>query len=113
MVPIVLISAALFVVAGCAPAIVDITKTSKGVEERTDPNEVDILATKPDRRYTELATVAATGFDVGDTAKMHNAIRAKASALGANAVLITNSGINIDPAWGTREMWCTGVAIKY
>jgi hypothetical protein len=56
--------------AGCAE--VDVTKTAKGFFNRTDPNEVEILKTRPDKPYVELATVTATGFAPSESAKMHN-----------------------------------------
>jgi hypothetical protein len=98
---------------GCDSPIVDMTKTSKGIERPTDPNAVEILVTKPNRPFTELATVASSGWAVGDTAKMHNSLRAKAATLGADAVLITNTGMTRNPNWGNMEMWCAGVAIHY
>ena len=42
---------------------------------------------------------------------MHNAIRTKASALGANAVVLTDEGI-INDGWGLKR-WATGVAIAF
>jgi len=42
---------------------------------------------------------------------MHNAIRAKSAALGANAVILTDEGLNPGP-FGTYLRWATGVAIR-
>ena len=103
-----IITAALLV--GCAS--VDVTKTAKGYYDKTDPNEVEILKTRPERSFEELATVTATGFAPSQSAKMHNAVRAKSAALGANAVILTEEGI-IRDGWGAGDKWATGVAIRY
>ena len=94
---------------GCAS--VDVTKTAKGFYEPTDPNEVDIIITGCDKPYIELGSVTVTGFDPAETAKMHNAIRAKAAELGANAVIIRNEGITND-GWSMKR-WAMGAAIRY
>lgn len=96
--------------AGCAS--VDVTKTAAGFYEPTDPNKVEILKTKPDRKFLELGTLTVTGFESSETAKMHNAIRAKAAPLGANAVILTEEGMT--PAgFGSYKRWATGVAIRF
>ena len=94
---------------GCAE--VDVTKTAKGFRDQTNPNEVEILKTRPDKPYEELGKVTATGFSPDESALMHNSIRAKSAALGATAVILTEEGI-IRGGWGTRR-WATGVAIRY
>jgi hypothetical protein len=91
---------------------VDITKTGKGFHAPTNPNDVDILMTRPDRAYEELGTINATGFRASDTAKMHNALRAKAAPLGANAVVVTGSGM-VPGGLGGPKQWITGVAISW
>ena len=100
------------ILGGCASAHVDITKTSKGYSEPTKPAEVEILKTVPDADYVELGTLTVTGFSPSDVAKMHNAIRAEAAPLGANAVIVTEEGLILD-AWSSQKRWATGVAIKY
>ena len=100
----------MFLLAGCAH--VDVTKTAKGFVAPTNPNDVEILMTRPERRYTELGTVTATGYAGTDTAKMHNGLRAKAAPLGANAVIITSSG-HIPAGWGQTTQWANGVAIRW
>ena len=94
-----------------ACASVDVTKTGKGFYEPTTPAEVQILKTLPDYKYVELGTVTVSGFDSKETAKMHNAIRAKSSALGATAVVLTEEGLT-PGGWGTYRRWATGVAIR-
>lgn len=93
-------------VIGCA--MVDITKTAKGFYKPTDPNEVEILLTRPDKPYIELGTVTVTGYKSTETAEMHNAIRAKSAPLGANAVILTSQGIHPN-----RKQWAQGVAVRY
>jgi hypothetical protein len=93
-------------IAGCATT--DVTKTGKGHYDPTNPNNVEILMTKPDRRFIELGAVSAAKFKPKQTATMHNAFRSKAAALGADAVYIINSGIDQD-----GHLWATGVAVHY
>jgi hypothetical protein len=101
----------LLVLTGCA-ASVDVKKTYKGFYDKTDPNEVEILKTRPEKSYVELGTVTVTNFDPEQTAKMHNAIRAKSSALGATEVILTDEGMVREPWHGLRR-WVTGVAVRY
>jgi hypothetical protein len=104
------VAAAVALLSGCV--VVDVTKTSKGFYDKTNANEIEILKTRPERSYEELGTVTASGFAPTDTAKMHNAIRTKSAALGANAVILTEEGI-IPDGWGGGKKWATGVAIRY
>jgi hypothetical protein len=96
---------------GCAE--VDVTKTSKGFYAPTNPNDIDILQTKPDRPFEELGSVSTSGFAPSDTAQMHNAMREKAAPLGANAVIIINSGQAPTGTLGGMQMWSNGVAIRW
>lgn len=95
----------LLTLVGCAS--VDVTKTAKGFYDPTNPNEIEILKTIPDKPYEELGTITAVNFLPLDTAKMHNAIRAKSAALGATAVILTQEGI------ANNKRWAMGVAIRY
>jgi len=97
----------------CSSIHVDVTKTGKGFVSQTNPNDVEILMTRPDRPYEELGTVTVTNVDPNDTAKMHNAIRSKAAALGADAVILTNEGINPGGMFSSPYRWAIGVAIRY
>jgi hypothetical protein len=92
--------------AGCQT--VDVTKTAKGSFAPTNASEVEILRTRPDRKYLELATVTTTGHAPSSEAKMHNALREKTSAFGANAVILTESGID-----NNGHLWSRGVAIRW
>lgn len=96
----------VLMISGCAT--VTVTKTAKGYFAPTDPDEVEILMTRPERSYTELATVTTTKWPTAEAAKMHNSLRAKAAPLGANAVILISSGI--DPS---GHYWASGVAIRY
>lgn len=95
-----------------ACASVDVTKTAKGFYQATDPNTIEVLKTRPARSYEELGTITVTGFDADETAKMHNAIRAKSGPLGANAVILTEEGLVKDGMFNYKR-WATGVAIFY
>lgn len=95
-----------------ACASVDVTKTAKGFYQATDPNTVEILKTRPVKVYEELGTITVTGFDADETAKMHNAIRAKSGPLGVNAVILTEEGLVKDGMFSYKR-WATGVAIVY
>ena len=93
-------------ITGCQS--VDITKTAKGFHTPTNPNDVEIFMTRPDRPYEELGTVIARGFAPADTAKMHNAIRAKAAPLGASAAVLTGVGLDAN-----GRQYAIGVAILW
>ena len=99
--------------AGCFSNYVDATKTAKGFTAPTDPNNIEVLRTKPERHYLELGTLTTSDWALGDTAKMYNALRSRGAEMGADAVLIISSGQNVDPFWGTTFMWCSAVAIQY
>lgn len=92
--------------AGCTS--VDVTKTSKGAFPATVAADVEILRTRPDRKYIELATITTAGHSPRDEAKMHNALRDKTAPLGANAVIIIESGLDAN-----ANLWSRGVAIRY
>ncbi len=96
-------------VTGCAS--VDVTKTAKGFFPATKADDVEILMTRPERRYLEMATISTTNWSPSETAKMHNAMRAKTAPLGAHAVVVIDSGIIY--AGGKYKMWTSGVAIRY
>lgn len=91
-----------------ACATVDVTKTAKGYYEPTQADDIEILMTVPDRAYVELGTVTTSGWVASDTAKMHNALRSKTAPLGADAVILTDTGRD-----GSGYLWGNGVAIKY
>lgn len=96
----------LLVLTGCAT--VDVTKTAKGAYAPTVADDVEILMTKPNRSFIELATITTQHWSPSATAKMHNSLRTKAAPLGANAVVLTDTGI--DP---NGYLWSNGVAIRW
>ncbi len=101
----------LGVLLGSGCATVDVTKTAKGFFSATRADDVEILMTLPPRAYVELATVSTTNWKPAETAKMHNAMRAKTAPLGAHAVVIMESGII--RTQNANWMWSTGVALRY
>ena len=82
--------------ATCGCASVTVTKTGKGYFEPTNPDDVEILMTVPPREFVEIAVVATQNWKAKSTAKMHNSLRAKCAPLGANAVVLRDSGIGPD-----------------
>jgi len=92
---------------------VEITKTGRGFNNPTNPSTVDILMTVPRRPYEELGIFRASGFMKSETAVMHNAIRTKAAELGANAALITDTGLAPERPGGTPLLFANGVALKW
>jgi hypothetical protein len=103
------VSAALLCACG---AVVNVTQTATGVHQATNPNEVEIIRTRPTRHFEELATVTANRFGVDEAGKMDNALRSKSAPLGADAVLILEEGI-VYHGSGYFERWATGIAIRY
>ncbi len=97
-------------ISSCA-GTVGIVKTGKGAYSPSSASEIEILKTKPDRAYEELGVVDAMNFPVNGVAKMHNALRAKAAPLGANAVIITDEGL-INNGWGIVR-FSSGAAVRY
>ena len=105
---ICLFSLSCLLLMACGCASVTVTKTAKGYFQPTDPDEVEILVTVPDRSFIELATVTTQNWSTNATAKMHNSLRAKCAPLGANAVVLGSSGIDYN-----GYFWASGVAIRY
>ena len=89
-------------ITGCST--VTVTKTAKGFHEPVSPAEVDVLGTVPKVDYEEIGIVNANVFGTPETA--YNEIRKKASALGANAVILNNQ-----MPLGSRVI-ITGTAIR-
>ena len=93
----------------CGCANVTVTKTAKGYSEPTVPDEVEILVTVPkNREFIELATVTSQKWKANQTAKMHNSLRAKCAPLGADAVILGESGFD-----RRGRYWASGVAIRF
>ncbi|WP_461784307.1 hypothetical protein [Prosthecobacter sp.] len=106
----IILIAVASLLASCAA--VDITKTGQGYYDPIPAAQVEILKTKPDRSYVELATLDVAGFTTRQTAKMHNAIRAKAGPIGANAVIITDESVIVG-GFGAAQKFASAVAIRY
>jgi hypothetical protein len=102
---------ASIILTGCGT--VEITKTGRGFHNPTNPNMVEILMTVPKRNYQELGVFQASGFMRTETAVMHNAIRTKAAELGADAALITDTGLAPTRSNGTPMLFANGVALKF
>ena len=106
---VALMTISLIFAAGCAT--VDVTKTAKGFYSPTRADDVEILMTRPPRPFVELATISTTNWKPDQTAKMHNAMRAKVAPLGGDAVIITDSGVVV--IRNSPKIWSTGFALRY
>ena len=95
----------------CGP-IIDVVKTGNDVREATDPNSVEILRAPPQRDFEQLGTVAAHGFALDESAKMHDALRINSGLLGAHAIVILREGF-LYRGFGDYTRWATGMAIRY
>jgi hypothetical protein len=103
---------AILVLAGCGGPFTDVTKTSAGFDQPTNPNNVEILYLPPaPGTYQEVGAIVTEGWYVHDIAKMHNAIRDKAAGAGATAVVLQQQYFTGD-FWGNRFLGYYGVAIK-
>jgi hypothetical protein len=102
----VFVVAALTVCLGCQS--VNVTKTAKGYYDPTKADDVEIVMTVPSKPFTEIATVSTRGWTTDSEAKMHNALRAKCAPLGANAVILRDSGVDYNGYY-----WANGVAIRF
>ena len=109
---ILLCSLALSIICSCAGRVA-VTKTGIGFYEPTNPNDVRILKTIPDRKYVELGPVIASNFYSSAFADMYNEIKTKAAVLGADAVIITDEGFVMPTDSSTSKYWATGVAVKF
>ena len=108
---ILLCSLALSIICSCTT--VTVMKTGSGFYEPTNPNDVRILKTIPDRKYVELGTVIASNFYSSAFADMYNEIKTKAAVLGADAVILTDEGFTVSAEFATPKYWATGVAVKF
>ena len=109
---ILLCSLALSIICSCASGTVAVMKTGSGFYEPTNPNDVRILKTIPDRKYVEVGAVIVTDWYPSDTVNMHNEIKTKAAVLGADAVILTDEGF-IKKEHTYPQYWATGVAVKF
>ncbi len=110
---ILLCSLALSIICSCASGTVAVMKTGSGFYEPTNPNDVRILKTIPDRKYVELGPVIASNFYSSAFADMYNEIKTKAAVLGADAVIITDEGFVMPTDSSTSRYWATGVFVKF
>lgn len=95
---------------GCA-STVEISKITTDAYRPTRAETVEILKIKPDRPYKQIADVSAMQWPNGQSAQMFSAIRAKAAAVGADAVLITDEQTFRRDFVLYRSV--TGVALKW
>jgi hypothetical protein len=101
---------------GCAPALVGtVTTTPAGPGVQLAPREagcsVEFHRTRPpDAAYDEIATFHLEG-PWADAAAAQDALRARACAVGADAVVVTRDFTRVD-AFGTSAMTGTAVSVR-
>ena len=92
------------ILVGCQ--LVSVTKTGKGFYEPTRADDIQVLMTVPNKPFEEIGTISTSMWNPSSEAKMHNALRAKCAPLGADAVVITNSGLDRGYAWTSGVAIC-------
>ena len=98
----------LGILTGCKGPKVYVSKTGHaGILPPTSPDAVEVLKTKPDRPYYEVASMYAARFKIKNVFEIPKELKKDAAILGADAVLITAEGND-----GTRA-WASAAAIKY
>lgn len=105
------LTASVFVMgaAGCmGPRVVAVSSNPMEVPARPHGCTLDLLRTRADRPYDELAALHAEGGDTGKDGPQdfEDALRAKACALGADALLVTDD-------YTGRGGMMNAVAIRY
>ena len=116
---ILLCSLALSIICSCGsgPTYITVTKMGSGFYEPTNPNDVRILKTIPDRKYVELGTVIVSDVPPEvpyETANMYNELKTKSAVLGADAVILTDEGVVMRGSSNNQlRYWATGVAVKF
>lgn len=95
------------VAVGCTT--VEVTRTTKDKYSRTPVAEVKILKTTPAEAYEEIGSVVVSGFKIKEAAKMHEELRRKAAAIGAEAVILTTENVDAKK----DSYWATGTAIRF
>lgn len=84
-------------------------KTTDQSYQSTNWRNVQILTTQPSRPYTELGTLNTSGWKQKDTKKLYEEFRKEGAKWGADAVLITSTGVS-----GMKdEQWKEAVAIRF
>jgi hypothetical protein len=98
----------LGVLTGCKGPKVYISKTGTGgLLPPKSPDAVEVLKSKPDRPYYEVASMYAARFKIKNVFQIPKDLKKDAAVLGADAVLITSEGND-----GSRA-WASAAAIKY
>jgi hypothetical protein len=63
---------------------------------KTKPEDVEVLADKPERPYEELGTMSASYFHLSQGSR-DKKLRRQAASLGANALIITSDDWGVSP----------------
>jgi hypothetical protein len=84
-------------------------RTAETTYDSVNWRDVQILTTAPDRPYEELGTLNTAGWKQKDTRKMHDELKKEAARWGADAVLVTTSGVS-----GVKDdQWSNATAIRF
>lgn len=98
----------LGILTGCKGPKVYVSKTGhREVLPPTSPDAVEVLKTKPDRPYYEVASLYAARFKIKNVFQIPNDLKKDAAVLGADAVVITSEGND------GKRAWASATAIKY
>jgi hypothetical protein len=98
-------------VAGTLPACSSTTAVRTGSTKHKSTNwrDVQVLTVRPERSFEEIGTLNTSGWKQKDTKKLYEDLRKQAAKMGANAVLVTETGV----AGLKEEQWLRAAAIRY
>ena len=96
---------AMALVAGCAT---DKAKEGEEPAAQTNPGQVALLFSRPERAYAELGTVSTLKHQPDPAQTWQNVLRQKGASLGADAVVVDTGMLN-----NRTTTFVNGVAIRY
>jgi hypothetical protein len=96
-----------FAAAGCSSTTA--VRTSETKYRSTNWRDVQVLTVRPERSFEEIGSLNTSGWKQKETKALYEDLRKQAAKMGANAVLITESGVS-----GIKEeQWLRAAAIRY
>jgi hypothetical protein len=99
--------AGCIIVPGCSNTTA--VRTSETRYRSTKWQDVQVLTVRPERSFEEIGTLNTSGWKQKKTKALYEDLRKQAAKMGANAVLITESGVS-----GIKEeQWLRAAAIRY
>jgi hypothetical protein len=110
--PVVMLLAAI-ALAGCAPRVAVMPSgTGVGATPKARDCRIDFFRTRVGRPYEEFAALHVEGSSWDGPEDLQEAIRTKACALGADAVVVTQEFL-VTQAGGIVHVTMNGAAIRY